>query len=86
MTTREPLTISTRTTIGAAIAAAAVLITHAVWMNNVSRDVADIGRTLSSIAGEQWRRENMRLWAERLGRSNPSLDVPDVDQVINPRP
>lgn len=80
MTTREPITSSTRTTIGAAVAALCVLVPYAVWLNNIGRDVAYIRATLA----DTWRTGDMRLWAERLGRSNPSLELPDVDAIQQP--
>ncbi len=74
---REPITSSTRTTIGAAVIVCGALIGHAVWMAGVSADLKYIRVTM----GEAWGTADMRLWAERLGRSNPELQLPDVDAI-----
>lgn len=57
----------------------AAVVAGAVW---TSTQLFDLKQSIKDGTGDRWRRSSQREWANRLGRQNPSVKVPDPDQVV----
>lgn len=66
------LNIGTAITVGCFIAAA-------TW--TVQGRLGEVQRSLDSLTGDRWKAAHQRIWSYELGRYNPALKVPDVDEI-----
>ena len=61
-------------------------------LDTVEDAIRDLGAQLDrrlerieDLSGDRWSFTDMRLWAERLGKHNPTLTVPPPESVRRPR-
>lgn len=55
------------------------VVAGVVW---TSAQLFDLKQSIKDGTGDRWKRSSQREWSNRLGRQNPSLKVPDPDQVV----
>lgn len=71
--------LSLQIPIGAAWAIFLTLVTGAIW---TSAQLWDLRQSIKDGTGDRWKKSYQREWGHRLRDQNPTVKVPDPDQVV----
>lgn len=80
-TENRPLVVNERNVAlpaGLFIAAAAMLLGFSMWLNDRFSSLDKRMSRIEDLLTDQWTVTQQELWAERLGRSNPNMNVPPI--------
>lgn len=88
----EPKTsfISPNSYVPLTVVLSAIAITVIVMnkLNTIENTIAGTQSSLAVLearAGDRWTATNMATWIDKTGRRNPTLNLPDVEEIKRPR-